>query len=83
MRVNAVPAEGADAVSPAHVLALLSGPPEVIAVTRWAGWACPSRADAGGRAPGGQVATRPGIGDRGAPSTRAGSASRTFTSVAA
>lgn len=33
MRVNAVPAEGADAVSPAHVLALLSGPPEVIAVT--------------------------------------------------
>ena len=31
--VNAVPVEGEDAVEPAQVMALLAGPPEVIAVT--------------------------------------------------
>lgn len=39
--VNAVPAEGADAVRPADVLALLTGPPEVIAVTPIAGVGLP------------------------------------------
>jgi len=40
--VNAVPTDGPDAVRPADVLALLTGPPEVISVTPVAGVGLPS-----------------------------------------
>ena len=42
--VDAVPQEGADAVSPAQVLSLLTGPPEVIALTPVGGVGLPEAA---------------------------------------